>query len=161
MIFSSFQTGDSLVAYPAAIRRALEFLKTTDIEALKPGDYPIDGEKIFAKVFDLTTLPVSETHPEIHKRYIDVQYWPAGSERFGIAPYFGSEEIVDAREAEDLYFLASAADESFVIARPGCFAVFFPWDAHRPGTVLDAPATFRKCVVKVRTDLLGESNRLP
>ena len=154
MIFSSLKTHDGFQAYPAAIRRALEYVKSTDVEALEPGDYPIDGEMLYAKVFDLTTLPVEETHPEIHHNYIDVQYWPSGSERFGIAPYLGGGKVVEAREAADTYFLESVPDESFVTARPGCFAVFFPWDAHRPGTVLDGPATFRKCVVKVHMDLL-------
>ena len=154
MIFSSLKSGDSIAVYPEAIRKALEFLKNTDIEAMQPGDYPIDGDKLFAKVFDLTTLAVEETKPEIHHKYIDVQFWPSGSERFGIAPYLGGGTIVEAREDADTYFLESVPNESFVTATPGCFAVFFPWDAHRPGTILGEQATFRKCVVKVSTDLL-------
>ena len=154
MIFSTLKNADKLTYYPEAIQKALDFVKNTDLFALKPGSYPIDGDRIYAKIFDLTTKPVEETHPEIHKKYIDVQYWPAGSERFGVAPYYGGGTVVDCDESDDLYFLDCVADESFVTARPGCFAVFFPWDAHRPGTVLGEPATFRKCVVKVSVDLL-------
>ena len=98
MIFSSLNSADLISYYPEAIRKALEFVKTHDIEAMEPADYPIEGDKIYAKVFDLTTNPVSETHPEIHKKYIDVQYWQAGSERFGNAPYYGSGNIIEARE---------------------------------------------------------------
>lgn len=155
MIFSSLKTGDELQAYPEAIRRALNFLNDNDVEQMEVGDYPIEGDRLYAKVFDLTTQPVENTHPEIHTKYIDVQYWPSGSERFGIAPYYGGGEVVEARESADTYFLKEVADESFVTARPGCFAVFFPWDAHRPGTVLGEPATFRKCVVKVSMELLN------
>lgn len=154
MIFSSLRSTDPCTAYPDAIRKALQFVQNVDVETLEPGDYPIDGDRIYAKVFDLTTKPVEQTHPEVHQIYIDVQYWPSGSERFGIATYQGTETVVEARKSEDLYFLDGAVDESFVTARPGCFAIFFPWDAHRPGTVLDKPATFRKCVIKVRADLI-------
>ncbi len=155
MIFSSFNTAD-VMAYPESIRKALEFVKNTDLESLAVGEYPIDGDRIYAKVFDLTTQFVENTHPEVHKQYIDVQFWPHGSERFGIAPYYGGGKIVEAREKDDTYFLESVEDESFVTARPGCFAVFFPWDAHRPGTVLGDQAMFRKCVVKVHVDTLKD-----
>jgi YhcH/YjgK/YiaL family protein len=151
MIFTNIKTADTL-SYPEAIRKAIDFVKTHDIEQMELGDHPIEGDKIYAKVFDLTTLPVEETHPEIHYKYIDVQFWPNGSERFGIAPYYGGGTIVEAREAADTYFLESVEDESFVTARPGSIAVFYPWDAHRPGTVLGEQATFRKCVVKVALD---------
>ena len=154
MIFSSFDTADKIAYYPEAIRKALDYVRNTDIKALEPGDYPIDGDRIFAKIFDLTTKPVSETHPEIHKKYIDVQFWPEGCERFGNTPYHGDGNIIQGDDAQDLYFLESVEDESFVTAKPGCFAVFFPWDAHRPGTVLDGPITFRKCVVKVSVDMI-------
>lgn len=154
MYFSSLKSADSCKHYPEAIQKALAFLQDTDLEALAPGDYPIEGDKLFAKVFDLTTLPVEQTHPEVHRHYIDVQYWPVQGEIFGIAPYEGGGVIVEAQEKNDTYFLEAVPNESFITTAPGCFAVFFPWDAHRPGTVLGEQATFRKCVVKVHMDLL-------
>ena len=156
MIYTSVKSGDGWTAYPPAIRRALEYLRDTDVVALEPGDYPILGDRMFAKVFDLTTRPVENTRPEVHRKYIDMQVWPSGSERFGIAPYLGGGRVVEAREAADTWFLESVPDESFVLARPGCVAVFFPWDAHRPGVALGEPTTFRKCVVKVSMELLEQ-----
>lgn len=39
--------------------------------------------------------------------------------------------------------------------RRGCYAVFFPNDAHRPGVCVDGkPLDYRKVVVKVSVDLL-------
>lgn len=154
MYFSNLRSGDPLDHYPAAIQKALQYLRDTNIEALEPGDYPIDGDRIFAKVVDLTTRSVDQTYPEIHKKYVDVQYWPVQGEKFGIAPYLGGGKVVAAQEANDTWFLESVPGESFVTTAPGCFAVFFPWDAHRPGTHLDGEATFRKCVVKVSVELL-------
>ena len=53
---------------PAAIERALEFLRTTDFHALAPGVVEIDGQNIFAQVIDLTTRDAAENRPEIHRR---------------------------------------------------------------------------------------------
>ena len=51
MIYSSIYAGGA-GQYPAAIQRALDYLKTTDITALEPANYPIEGDLMFAKVFD-------------------------------------------------------------------------------------------------------------
>jgi len=154
MIFSSFHAPDDLGTYPEAIRKALEYLRDHDIDATEPGRYPIDGDRMFAVVTELTTRPVEEIPPEIHGKYIDVQYWQSGRERFGIAPRTEADRITEAKEASDVWYLEPAEPESFVTTGPGCFAVFFPWDVHRPGCMLDQPETFHKCVVKVSMDLL-------
>jgi len=35
----------------------------------------------------------------------------------------------------------------------GSFAVFFPWDIHRPACAINEPASIRKVVVKIRLSL--------
>ncbi|MFR5795436.1 MAG: YhcH/YjgK/YiaL family protein [Christensenellales bacterium] len=46
-------------------------------------------------------------------------------------------------------------NEFFIHATEGCYAVFFPNDAHRPGVCVDGkPLDYRKVVVKVSVDLL-------
>ncbi len=154
MIFSKLEVLSTYSHYPKSIIKALEYIKTVDFEKMEVGDHEIDGTRIFAKVFDLTTKPISETYPEVHKNYIDLQYWQSGEEIFGIAPYLGNEKVIDGREKDDLYFLEKVENESFVTATAGCFAVFFPWDAHRPGTILNEAKTFRKCVIKIHVDTL-------
>ena len=155
MIFSKLTAKDPLTAYPKAIRQALEFIQKTDWKAIENGKHPIDGDKMFANVMDMTTRPFEGSHPEIHEKYIDLMYWPEGGEKIGVAPYLGSEAVFEARPENDIALLESVEDESFLLAKPGFFGVFFPWDAHRPGLMLgDAPATSRKCVAKISVALL-------
>lgn len=66
---------------PAAIERALEFLRTTDFHALAPGVVEIDGQNIFAQVIDLTTRDAAENRPEVHRRYLDIQFLASGEEK--------------------------------------------------------------------------------
>ena len=155
MIFSSIQVGKNFSCYPQAIQQAINYAMNTDFSKLEDGRHPIDGDNMFANLFHLTTKPQAETHPELHKKYIDVQFWLEGEELCGVAPYTGGGTVVEAREEEDLYFYEDFPGESFLHAVKGCYAVFFPNDAHRPGVCTDQGSiTFRKVVVKVSVDLL-------
>lgn len=155
MIFSSVYAHDDLKKYPLAISRAIEYAIGTDFGKLEDGKQEIDGDRMYANLFHLTSKPVEQTHPELHRKYIDVQFWISGEELFGIAPYAGGGICVDGREKEDLYFYENIPNESFVHAKQGCYAVFFPNDAHRPGVCVGGkPLDYRKVVVKVSIDLL-------
>lgn len=155
MVFSNLSLKSADETYPEAIRRALSYLRETDFEELPDGEYSLTGRQMYAKVFHLQTKPVQETHPELHREYIDVQYWINGREKFGIAPCTGEARMVDRDVAEDVYFYGEAPGESFVLAMAGDYAVFYPWDYHRPGTWAgENPEECRKVVVKVGMALL-------
>ena len=153
MIFSRFQDASDILKYPAAIQRALRYASETDFSKLEDGRQEIDGDKMFANLFHITSKPMGETHPELHRKYIDVQFWLSGEELCGAAPAQGVGRCVKENGDEDIYFYESVRDESFLHARQGCYAIFFPDDAHRPGVAVDGePRTYRKVVVKVRAD---------
>lgn len=87
MFFSSVHADDDLKRYPAAIQKAIEYAKNTDFSALEDGRQEIDGDKMYANLFHLTSKQKEEAHPELHKKYVDVQYWICGEELCGVAPY--------------------------------------------------------------------------
>ena len=156
MIFAKLNGAGDYAVYPAPIQKALEYLRNTDLMQLPLGRHEIDGDRIFVNVMDMTTHGFEGSHPEIHQKYADLFYWPEGGEKIGVSAYTGKEALCEARPQDDISFLESAVDESFLIAKEGFFAVFFPWDAHRPALMLgDAPATSRKCVVKISMELFG------
>ena len=62
--------------------KAVDFLKNTDLEALEPGKYEIDGKNVYANVTAYTTIPWEEAKYEAHEHYTDIQYVIEGSERF-------------------------------------------------------------------------------
>lgn len=156
MIFSSVHANDDLSRYPAAIKKAIEYAANTDFSKLEDGKQVIDGDKMFANLFHLTSQPKGNTRPELHRKYVDVQFWLSGEELCGVAPFTGAEKCVDdSRADEDLYFYEDFPSEFYLHATEGCYAVFFPNDAHRPGICLDGkPLSYRKVVVKVSVDLL-------
>lgn len=135
---------------PQAIERALAFLRTTDFTTLEPGVVEIDGRTIFAQVLDLTTRPHQENRPEVHRRYLDIQFLAWGEEKIGFAIDTGNNEISESLlEQRDIIFYHQMENESLIEMIPGSYAIFFPQDVHRPQCHKHKESAIRKIVVKV------------
>ncbi|PKA29780.1 YhcH/YjgK/YiaL family protein [Cedecea lapagei] len=135
---------------PQAIERALAFLRTTDFTTLEPGVVEIDGRAIFAQVLDLATRPHHENRPEVHRRYLDIQFLAWGEEKIGFAIDTGNNEISESLlEQRDIIFYHQMENESLIEMIPGSYAIFFPQDVHRPQCHKHKESAIRKIVVKV------------
>ena len=153
MILSKLNGQDDFSVYPAAIQRAIQWLKTTDVLALEAGKVQIEGTDMYALVQDITTK--AEAKAEAHDHYLDLFYWPEAGERIGVAPRTGRETISEAHPEKDKINYSAVEEETVFTVYPGDFVVLFPWDIHRPGLIMDAePATFRKIVMKISMKLL-------
>ena len=154
MVLSKLNGRDDFSAYPPRVRRALEWLRSVDAMAVPLGRTELEPDgATFVNAMDMTTRPYEGSYPEVHRRYIDLFYWPEGGERVGWAPFLGTEPVHTANPDGDLWLLEDSVDEQIVTGRAGDFALFFPWDAHRPGLYLgEGPATSRKLVVKIALD---------
>ena len=157
MIISKIDALDDFMAYPAAIRKVLNFLRETDMLAATLGRHDLDGDRIFVNVMDMITHPFAGSHPEVHKKYIDLMYWPEGGEKIGVAPYLGTEAVYESRPENDITLLEDVTNENILTVTKDFFRIFFPWDAHRPGIMLgENPVKSRKCVAKIHVDALKE-----
>lgn len=156
MIITSLQATQYKSRYPNAILRAIAWLNEnkSKIGEMEPGKYCIEGEEMFAKVFDVETKKVEETKPEFHKKYIDVQYWQEGEELMGYAPFAENIRICEENDDEDIYFLEKAEGEVFLPAHKGDIMVLFPEDIHRPAISKNTAVKCRKVVIKVSLSLL-------
>lgn len=154
MIFSSIYAKDDVNKYPKAIQTAIEYLKSNDFVAMEPGVYEIQGKDIYAQVFDAETGAAAERRPEVHEKYIDVQFLASGEEKLGFTPDSGKYEVDERIDERDLIFYKSVENEGFIVATPGCYSMFFPEDVHRPAVAVDEPMKVRKVVVKVKVALL-------
>lgn len=78
---------------PSAIEQALDFLRNTDFRTLEPGVVEIDGKNIFAQIIDMTTRDAAENRPEVHRRYLDIQFLAWGEETIGVA-YSAAKHLI-------------------------------------------------------------------
>ncbi len=143
--------------FPAAIVRALEFLRKSDFSTMEDGRYEIDGDRMYATVSRYLTKPAEECRPEAHRRYADVQYLAKGQELIGwcaFTPDLKAEAPYD--EAKDIIFYEKLTPESNLLLSEGSFAVLMPKDIHRPCTAVEGPEEVLKVVVKISIELLEE-----
>lgn len=142
--------------FPAAIEKALAFLRSTDFRALEPGVVDIEGRDIYAQILDLTTQPRHMLKPEVHRRYIDIQFMAWGEEEIGIAIDTGNNVVSESLlETRDIIYYQDSENESFFEMVPGSYAIFFPQDVHRPGCNKTRETPIRKIVVKVALSALN------
>ena len=154
MILASLKAKESPYKYPAALQKAIDWLKSNDLASMEAGTYEIEGRDIYAMIQEITTKPVEERRAEKHDLYLDIQYIVSGIERMGYVPYTGSEEILENPEGKDACFYKNLSGENFVDVSAGSYCIFFSNDIHRPGAAAGEPAAVKKVVLKVKEALL-------
>ncbi len=141
--------------FAQALQTGLEYLAKTDFTGLAPGKYEIAGSDIYASLSEYTTDRKENKKPEAHVKYVDIQYMISGTENIGCADLAPGLAIKEDKLAEkDVIFYQAVEGETDLKMSAGMYAVFFPWDVHRPGCAAGDPAPVRKVVVKVRADKL-------
>lgn len=149
-----------IAVLPDALKKAIRFLKDTDLASHEPGrfDIDLDGLPVILQVLDQTTAPRQTLRPEIHRKNIDVQFLAAGGpERAGYYSDDGTnevdEDLLDSPRDILFYHNNPQAAEGTIEMTVGTYAVYFPWDVHIPAIQAgDEPAPIRKIVVKVPMD---------
>ncbi len=136
---------------PAALRTGLEYLAKTDFAKLAPGKYEIAGSDSYVSLSEYTTDFKDNKKLEAHVKYIDIQYIISGTESIGYGDLAAGLAVTEDKLAEkDVIFYHAVPNETELKLTAGMYAIFFPWDVHRPGCAAGDPAAVRKAVVKVR-----------
>ena len=126
--------------------RAFEFLRSTDLLALAPGRFPIEGDRLRAIVERVPGRRRDEAKLECHRKFIDIQYVLAGSDEMGWrAVHDCREPLADYQPDKDIRFFKDAP-ASWIVTPPGAFCIFFPEDAHAP---LVSAGEIHKVILKV------------
>ncbi|MFA5241963.1 MAG: YhcH/YjgK/YiaL family protein [Sulfuricella sp.] len=146
MIFDTLANADRYVTLHALFPLAFEFLRNTDLKALEPGRYPIQGEDLFAIVESSAGRSREKAKLECHRKYIDIQLVLEGTDEMGWKPLCDCHDPVSGYSSErDIQFFRDAP-ASWIATPPGAFCLFFPQDAHAPLVSTDE---IRKVILKI------------
>ncbi|MGH4137342.1 YhcH/YjgK/YiaL family protein [Clostridium sp.] len=131
------------------LKKAFEFLKTTDLEKLEVGKYEIDGEKIVVLVQEYDTNPTPKW--ESHKYHIDIQYLVSGEEKIGYRPLEGMvpPNPDPYKMTYDCTFYEENYKGDYLTLKDDIFMIFFPKDGHVPRVSVGQPMPVKKVVIKV------------
>lgn len=150
MIATNLDNIEHQVPMTPLMKKALDFLRCSNISRLPEGRVDIDEERVFAIVQRYETMPIEAPKFEAHRKYIDIQYIVSGEEIIGWAP-IERMKITDAYDADKDVCLGTAAEGQWTpfSLKEGQLAVFWPEDGHAPKLAVNAPLRVMKIVVKV------------
>ena len=135
--------------------KGLEYLAKTDLAALPKGKYEIEGKDIYVAINEYETQPREVRRAEAHVDYLDIQYVISGQEMIAYSLLSADNEVLsDELAAKDAIFYKTVQHETELVMTEGMYAVFFPWDVHRPNCVLNEATNVKKAVVKIKMSLL-------
>ncbi len=152
MIYDTLENLPKYLGISKNLDTAIRYAMKADFAPTAPDTYPVDGEKVYCMVQTPALKPREDTKWEVHRRYIDIQIGLTDGEAIGYAPMEslgGWEPYQDAKDAQ-LSFEKSAGIILPLDAQT--FAIFFPWDAHRPCEKLGDAAQNKKAVIKVMVE---------
>lgn len=155
MIISSLTNPNFKVGLPKVIAEVCDYLNTLDLNALENGRHDIN-DQIYMNVMEPETAEPSSKKAELHHEYLDVQVLIRGTENIEVgATYPNLSKYEDYNEADDYQLCADIDDKFTVTMKPKMFAVFYPYEPHRPCCVVNGKTEkIKKLVVKVPVKLI-------
>ena len=155
MIISSLTSPNFKVGLPKVITEVCDYLNTLDLNALENGRHDIN-DQIYMNVMEPETAESSSKKAELHHEYLDVQVLIRGTENIEVgATYPNLSKYEDYNEADDYQLCADIDDKFTVTMKPKMFAVFYPYEPHKPCCVVNGKTEkIEKLVVKVPVKLI-------
>ena len=127
--------------------KAIEYIKTHDLNALENGKHLIEGEDLFVNIVDSNMKTPQQARLEVHDKYIDIQVPLSKGETFGVKPRCECTQPDGEMNTEkDILFYHDAVEDTFTAAQ-GDVITFAPDMAHAP---LIGEGTIHKAIFKVR-----------
>lgn len=127
--------------------KALEYIRTHDLNTLENGKHFIDEENLFVNIVESNMKTPQQARLEVHDKYIDIQVPLSKGEIFGVKPrgeclYPDGEMNVE----KDILFYKDPVEKT-ISAEPGEAVTFAPDTAHAP---LIGDGVIRKAIFKVK-----------
>lgn len=155
MIISSLTSPNFKVGLPKVIAEVCDYLNTLDLNTLENGRHDIN-DQIYMNVMEPETAEPSSKKAELHHEYLDVQVLIRGTENIEVGANSPDLSKYESYNEADDYQLCADIDDKFTITmKPKMFAVFYPYEPHKPCCVVNGKTEkIKKLVVKVPVKLI-------
>lgn len=145
MIIDKLENIGMYVSVNPLFAQAIEFLKSTDLNAHELGKVALKEGELFVNFAAARPKTKDDAKIETHNNFIDIQIPLTGTELMGYMPRTDLAEAEYNAEKDVTFYPGHATD--YLTVKPGMFAIFFPEDAHAPGVT---EVELKKVIVKVR-----------
>lgn len=126
--------------------KALEFIKTNDLNSLASGKHIIDGDNLWVNIVDADHRDAKDAKFEAHNKYIDIQIPLSANEQFGVKLRKACTQPIGEFNDADDYILFDDEIETIETVNAGEMIVFTPDMAHAP---LIGKGKIHKAIFKV------------
>ena len=142
---------------PKPLALCLKYLKENNMAKAEAGvfDLKLGNSDCILQVLDLQTNERHNLRPEIHRKYIDVQFLASGGPEE--AAFWSDDCSLEVDEnllstKRDILFYKNSdtIKEGRIYLTPGTYACYFPWDVHVPAIkVGKEEKPIRKIAIKI------------
>ncbi|OOF70999.1 N-acetylneuraminate anomerase [Rodentibacter caecimuris] len=155
MIIGDLTRTDFKKGLPTVIAEVCDYLNTLNLDALETGRHDI-SEQIYMNVMTPETCAPENKKAELHRKYLDVQVLIQGEENIEVGATYPKLELYEQYNEEDDYQLSPDIENKFTLTlQPKMFAVFFPYEPHKPCCNVNGKAALlKKLVVKIPIELI-------
>ena len=148
MVFDCMENIDFYQTYGEKFEIAVNYIKRVLSHDEKPQTYvELMGKDVFACLQEYTTAETCAW--EAHRKYIDIQILLSGNEIIGYAPVSLFAPNAEYDTDNDCLLIDKIDTYTNLHMYPGCFAIFYPNDAHMPKHILDVPSNNKKLLIKI------------
>ncbi len=148
MIIDTLLLADKYFVLHPLFSKAFSYIRSIDLETIKPGNYEIDARQLNAIVFRQKGMTLLESAGkfECHRRHIDIQLCIKGEETIGWSPRENCSRPDGEFNIEKDFLFYKDKPEMYFRLNENQFAIFFPTDVHAP---LIGEGIIKKIVIKV------------
>ncbi|QLB40740.1 N-acetylneuraminate anomerase [Mannheimia pernigra] len=154
MLLADLSRDDYAKSLPPVFASLCGKLKALDLANLALGWQDLE-EGIRMSVMSFETSPAEGKKAEMHRKFVDIQLLIEGEEmiEYGLSqPNLSKYD--EYRDEDDYQLTDEIDDKNEVILKPNMFAIFLPYEPHKPGNTVNENKTLKKLVVKVPVELL-------
>ncbi|MFA9487616.1 MULTISPECIES: N-acetylneuraminate anomerase [unclassified Mannheimia] len=154
MLLADLSRDDYAKSLPPLFARLCGKLKTLDLANLELGWQDLE-DGIRMNVMSFETSPAEGKKAEMHRKFVDIQLLIEGEEmiEYGLSqPDLAKYD--EYRDEADYQLTDAIDDKNEVILKPNMFAIFLPYEPHKPGNSVNGNKVLKKLVVKVPVELL-------
>ncbi|MDP8171105.1 N-acetylneuraminate anomerase [Pasteurella skyensis] len=149
MLFGHLSRDDYAVGLPSVFARLCGKLKSLDLVNLPLGWQDLE-EGIRMNVMELESSPAEGKVAEIHRKMIDVHLLIEGEEMIEYGLVEPDLSLYNEyNEADDYQISEVIEDKNQLFLTPNSFAIFMPYEPHKPVNSVNGNKKLKKIVVKV------------
>ncbi|QGM80955.1 N-acetylneuraminate anomerase [Otariodibacter oris] len=154
MLLGDLSRSDCTDSLHPVFARLCKKLQTLDLPNLPLGWQELE-DGIQMNVMEFKTAGAETKQAEMHRKFIDIQVLISGDEAVNYSVTQPTLELFDEyRDDDDYQLIPEVENKNTVVLKPNMFAIFMPYEPHKPGISVNGDKMLKKVVVKVPVEML-------